>query len=282
MQPFEPVRVTAREGASEQEREDDLAVEEPLEIRLREEGSAAPEPFVVTMRTPGDDEGLTAGLLYAEGVLGSPGDLVALACPYDPRMDRQMRENVLVATIGPEAARRARALRRATVMGSACGVCGRTSVDAIVPAGRPPLTSQIRVSAEMLYALPGALRERQSVFARTGGLHAAALFDARGLLREVREDVGRHNATDKLVGGLLLRGELPAAETILMVSGRAGFEIVQKAYNAGIPLVASVSAPSSLAVELADAAGITLVGFLRDRRFNIYTHPRRVSRSDSR
>ena len=281
MEPFAPVRVIAREGDAEREREDSVAVEEPIEIRLRDEGAGAPESFVVTMRTPGDDEGLAAGLLYAEGVLSGPQDLLALACPYDRRMDPDMRENVLIATIGPEAARRAKTLRRTTVMGSACGVCGRTSIESILPAGRIPLASGLRVSAEVLYALPGALREHQSVFARTGGLHAAALFDSDGALRAVREDIGRHNATDKLVGGLLLRGGLPAAETILMVSGRAGFEIVQKAYNAGIPIVASVSAPSSLAAEFAEVAGMTLVGFLRDRRFNVYTHPRRVARSDS-
>lgn len=277
MEPFAPIRVIAREGDAEREREDSVAVEEPLEIRLREEGSRAPEPFVVTMRTPGDDEGLCAGLLYAEGVLSGPEDLLALACPYDRRMDPEMRENVLIATIAPEAARRAKALRRTTVMGSACGVCGRTSIDSILPAGRPPVTSGLRVSAEILYALPGVLRERQSVFARTGGLHAAALFAADGALRAVREDIGRHNATDKLVGGLLLGGGLPAADAILMVSGRAGFEIVQKAYNAGIPMVASVSAPSSLAAELAEAGGLTLVGFLRERRFNVYSHPERIS-----
>jgi len=276
VEPFAPIRVIAREGNAEREREDSVAVEEPLEIRFQEEGAGAPEPFVVTMRTPGDDEGLTAGLLYAEGVLSGPEDLLALACPYDRRMDSDMRENVLIATIRPEAARRAKALRRATVMGSACGVCGRTSIDTILPAGRPPVASGLRVSAEILYELPGALRERQSVFARTGGLHAAALFDAEGALRTVREDIGRHNATDKLVGHLLIHGGLPAAETILMVSGRAGFEIVQKAYNAGIPVVASVSAPSSLAVEFAEVAGITLVGFLRERRFNVYSQRERI------
>jgi len=278
VQPFEPVRVISREGEAEQEREDSLAVEEPLEIRFREEGGAAPEPFVVTMRTPGDDEGLAAGLLYAEGVLSAPEDLRSLEAPSDPRMDREMRENVLIATVRPEAARRARALRRSTVMGSACGVCGRTSIDSILPAGRPPVPSRLRVSADVLYALPGRLREQQSVFARTGGLHAAALFGPDGVLQAVREDIGRHNATDKLVGRLLLHGGLPAGESILMVSGRAGFEIVQKAYNAGIPIIAAVSAPSSLAAKLAESAGITLIGFLRERRFNVYTHRDRVAR----
>jgi FdhD protein len=277
VEPFESVRVTSREGDAEIERDDSLAVEEPLEIRLQEEGGGAPEPFVVTMRTPGDDEGLAAGLLYAEGVLTAPEDLRSLARSADPRMDPEMRENVLIATVRPEAARRARGLRRSTVMGSACGVCGRTSIDAILPAGRPPVASRLRVAAEILYGLPARLREAQSVFSRTGGLHAAALFDAAGARLAVREDIGRHNATDKLVGTLLLERKLPAGEAILMVSGRAGFEIVQKAYNAGIPVVAAVSAPSSLAVELADAGGVTLVGFLRERRFNVYSHRKRIA-----
>ena len=277
MKAFEPVRVLSREGDAEREREDALAVEEPLEIRIREEGAAAPEPFVVTMRTPGDDDGLAAGLLYAEGVLSAPEDLLSLAGPSDPRMGREMRENVRIATVRPAAAARARALRRATVMGSACGVCGRTSIDSILPPERPPIASRLRVSADVLYALPGRLRESQSVFARTGGLHAAGLFGSDGRLQAVCEDIGRHNATDKLVGRLLLQRGLPAAESVLMVSGRAGFEIVQKAYNAGIPIVAAVSAPSSLAVELAESGGITLIGFLRERRFNVYSHRGRVA-----
>src|SRR5262249_52231287 len=157
--------------------------------------------------------------------------------------------------VGTEAARRARALRRSTVMGSACGVCGRTSIDAILPAGRPPLSSPFRVAAEGPYGIPDKLREGQAGFSRTGGLHPAGLFDASGSRLALREDVGRHNATDKLVGGFLRRGELPLGGRLLMVSGRAGFEIVQKAFAAGIPVVASVSAPSSLAVELAEAGG---------------------------
>jgi FdhD protein len=270
----------SRDGDDVREREDSLAVEEPLEIRLQEENGGSPEAFVVTMRTPGEDEDLSAGLLFAEGVLATPADLCSLRRSSDPRMESDMRENVLIATVRPEAVGRARALRRSTVMGSACGVCGRTSIDAILPAGRPPLTSPLRVAAEVLYGLPDKLRESQSVFSRTGGLHAAALFDATGSRLAVREDIGRHNATDKLVGRLFRDGAVPAGDRILMVSGRAGFEIVQKAYNAGIPVVASVSAPSSLAVELADAGGVTLVGFLRERRFNVYSHSRRVLGGD--
>ena len=277
MRPVDRVRVVSREGAARVEREDTVAVEEPLEIRLRSPDGETPSSFVVTMRTPGEDEALAAGLLFAEGVLEAPEDLRSLDRPVDPRLDPEARENVLVATVGPEARSRAAALRRATVMGSACGVCGRTSIENLLPAGRPPIASRLRVPADVLWALPDSLRDRQSVFAETGGLHAAGLFRADGERVAVSEDIGRHNATDKLVGRLFLDRGLPARDAVLMVSGRAGFEILQKAFAAGIPLVASVSAPSSLAVTLADAAGITLVGFLRDRRFNVYSHPERIA-----
>jgi FdhD protein len=161
-------------------------------------------------------------------------------------------------------------------MGSACGVCGKTSIENVIPRDAPPLVSNLRMSPELLYALPGRLREGQSVFARTGGLHAAGLFDARGRLQALREDIGRHNATDKVLGSFFLRRAVPLANSVLMVSGRTGFDIVQKAYTAGVPILASVSAPSSLAVELADATGLTLVGFLRERRYNVYTCPERI------
>ena len=276
MRPVDRVRVLSREGTTRFEREDAVAVEEPLEIRLRGPDGGTPSAFVVTMRTPGEDEALAAGLLFAEGVLDAREDLEALERPDDPRMDPEMRQNVLVATIGPEARARATALRRSTVMGSACGVCGRTSIENLLPAGRPPVASRLRVAADVLYGLPESLRGRQSVFSATGGLHAAGLFRPNGERLAVSEDIGRHNATDKLVGRLWLDREVPAGEALLMVSGRAGFEILQKAFGAGIPVVASVSAPSSLAVGLADAAGITLVGFLRERRFNVYSHPERI------
>jgi FdhD protein len=279
MEPIDRVRVRAREGDSETEREDVLAVEEPLEIRIRSGAAGPPSSFVTTMRTPGHDEELAAGLLFAEGVLEGRKDLVSLERPADPRVDPELRANVLLAALDPIAYERAAGLGRRTVMGSACGVCGKTSIENVIPSDRPALSSRFQVSAELLYSLPGRLRERQSLFARTGGLHAAGLFTADGNLLEIREDIGRHNATDKVVGAFLLNDLLPLSDRVLMVSGRAGFEIVQKAYAAGIPIVASVSAPSSLAVGLAQTAGVTLVGFLRERRFNIYANPERISRT---
>ncbi len=265
-----------REGTRESERSDTLAVEEPLEIRVRAEAGAASTVFVTTMRTPGDDEALAAGLLLAEGVLERRSDLLALERPSDPRVEPELRDNAIVATLAPAALERAAGLARRTTMGSACGVCGRTAIDRVLPEGARALAGTLRVEAETLHALPERLRARQSVFAQTGGLHAAGLFDARGTLLELREDIGRHNAVDKLVGARLLAGELPLEQHLLLVSGRAGFEIVQKAFVAGLALVCSVSAPSSLAVELAESGGITLVGFLRERRFNVYAHGERV------
>ncbi|HMF10624.1 MAG TPA: formate dehydrogenase accessory sulfurtransferase FdhD [Thermoanaerobaculia bacterium] len=282
MDPVDRVRIRTCEDHQESDREDTLAVEEPLEIRIRGIEGAPASSFVTTMRTPGADEELAAGLLFAEGVVERREELLALDRLTDPRIDPEIRANVLVATLAPDAAERAGSLRRATVMGSACGVCGKTSIENVLPSDRPPLSSALKVSPELLYALPERLRESQSIFARTGGLHAAALFTSTGELTHLREDIGRHNATDKVVGASWLRGDLPLSDRVLMVSGRAGFEIVQKAYAAGIPIVASVSAPSSLAVELAQTAGLTLVGFLRQRRFNIYSSVQRISSQDHR
>ena len=279
MDPVERVRVRAREEGAEIEREDTLAVEEPLEIRIGSEDGGPVSSFVTTMRTPGNDEELAAGLLFAEGVLEDRSDLRGVERPADPRVDPELKANVLIATLRSAAFDRAAKLRRGTVMGSACGVCGKTSIENVIPSDRPPLTCSFTVSPELLYELPNRLRERQSLFARTGGLHAAGLFSSEGGLQEIREDIGRHNATDKLVGAFLLRGELPLNDRILLVSGRAGFEIVQKAFAAGIPVVASVSAPSSLAVALAETGGVTLVGFLRDRRFNVYANAERIARN---
>ncbi|HEX9147734.1 MAG TPA: formate dehydrogenase accessory sulfurtransferase FdhD [Thermoanaerobaculia bacterium] len=276
VEPIERVRVVAREGQRQVERDDALAVEEPLEIRIRPAGPDRPKSFVTTMRTPGNDEELVAGLLFAEGVVVSRADLLRLERPLDPRIDPELRANVMIATLAPDAQARGEKLERGTVMGSACGVCGKTSIENVLPSDARPLVSNFRVDGELLFALPERLREGQSVFSKTGGLHAAALFGADGRLRALREDIGRHNATDKLVGHFLLEDRLPLAESVLMVSGRAGFEIVQKAYAAGIPILASVSAPSSLAVSLGEAAGLTLVGFLRERRFNVYSCPERI------
>ena len=276
MDPIERVRVRVREGQAETERVDALAVEEPLELRIRSSPGAVATSFVTTMRTPGHDRELGAGLLFAEGVLARRSDLVALERLEDPRVSAELRDNVLIATLGTEALGRAVGLTRGSVMGSACGVCGKTSIENVLPADVPPLESSWSIAPDVLHALPARLRERQSVFMETGGLHAAALFTRDGQLLGVREDIGRHNATDKLVGSYFFTDSLPLSDALLVVSGRAGFEIVQKAFRAGIALVASISAPSSLAVELAESTGQTLVGFLREQRFNVYAHSERI------
>ena len=276
------VHVVRRDGAATRRDRDSLAAEEPLEIRLREERGPASR-FVVTMRTPGDDDDLAVGLLYGEGVIQGIGDVLAVGPPEEPDLAPELARNVRVVTLAPGCA--AAAPRRATVMGSACGVCGRTSVSDVIAlagaarvrAARPApdgRAADLAIPAALLTRLPDLLRERQAVFASTGGLHAAGFVEADGTLAVAREDVGRHNATDKAVGALL-RGRRPTPP-ILVVSGRLGFEIVQKAALAGARIVAAVSAPTSLAVDLAEEAGLTLVGFLRGPRFNVYAHPERI------
>jgi FdhD protein len=279
--------VLRRDAGGTRWEKDSLVAEEPLEIRLRE-GEAEPERFVVTMRTPGDDDDLVVGLLFGEGVIENIDEVLAIDPPDDPRVAPDLAKNVRVVTLAPRADR-PRA-RRATVMGSACGVCGRTSVEDVAslaaaaarrgkaerrPDGEPD-EPDVSIPAALLTSLPGALRTRQSVFSATGGLHAAGLFEADGSLVLAREDVGRHNATDKAVGAVL-RAHRPCPP-VLLVSGRLGFEIAQKAALAGVRIVAAVSAPTSLAVDLAEETGLTLVGFLRDERFNVYTHPGRITR----
>ena len=278
--------VLRRDAGGTRWEKDALVAEEPLEIRLKE-GDAEPERFVVTMRTPGDDDDLVVGLLFGEGVIESVDEILALAPPDDVRVAPELAQNVRVVTLAPRADR-SRA-RRATVMGSACGVCGRTSVDDVAALAaaarrgkvetRPGALPDVTIPAALLTSLPGALRARQSVFSATGGLHAAGLFEADGSLVLAREDVGRHNATDKVVGAVL-RSRRPCPP-VLLVSGRLGFEIAQKAALAGVRIVAAVSAPTSLAVDLAEETGLTLVGFLRGERFNIYTHPERIERQVS-
>ncbi len=276
------VHVVRRDGDASRRDRDSLTAEEPLEIRLREEGGPATR-FVVTMRTPGDDDDLAVGLLYAEGVIRGGADVLAVGPPDDPGLAPDLARNVRVVTLAP--GRAACAPRRATVMGSACGVCGRTSVSdviALAAAARAraeasvagDTATDLAIPAAVLTRLPDLLRERQAVFASTGGLHAAGFFELDGTLEVAREDVGRHNATDKAVGALLRAGR--ATPPVLVVSGRLGFEIAQKAALAGARIVAAVSAPTSLAVDLAEEAGITLVGFLRGPRFNVYAHPERI------
>jgi len=245
-----------------------LAIERPLEIRARAGGTT--RVLSTTMRTPGDDRALVAGFLFAEGVIGHARELRALEA---------VEEDAVLVELGPEALGALEATRRPFVTTGACGVCGRTSVDGLRQAGtaRTAPFAGWNVSAHVIHGLPGALREVQSTFDRTGGLHAAGLFSSDGTLRTVHEDVGRHNAVDKLVGTLVLAERLPASDGVLVVSGRASFELVQKAAAAGLPVMVAVGAPSSLAVELAQASDLTLVGFAREQRFNVYTGVQRLS-----
>ncbi len=254
-------------------RADTLAVEEPLEIRV------AGTPLAVTMRTPGHDVELAAGFLVSEGVIASGDEFQsAIHCGGPGTGGVENTYNVLDLTLAPGVAPPAPEVARAFYTTSSCGVCGKASIDAVETVSRYDVAvDDVVVAAESLVGYPVQLRERQEVFEKTGGLHAAALFDAAsGEMLVLREDVGRHNAVDKVVGWALLNDRLPLRGTVLQVSGRASFELVQKAAMAGIPVLAAVSAPSSLAVELAERAGLTLVGFLRGSSMNVYSHPERV------
>jgi FdhD protein len=251
------LRVRVPPGPGGDARADLLAVEEPLEIRV------GGEPLAVTMRTPGDDIDLAAGFLASEGVIASPSDVTSI---------KMCDENVADVTLGAGVTLPDAGLRRNFLTSSACGVCGKDSIDAIrVRASYDVSADPVRVSPGMLAQLPDRLREAQRVFARTGGLHAAGLFTADGRLLALREDVGRHNAVDKIVGWALREQRLPLTGCVLLVSGRASFELAQKALVAGIPVLAAVSAPSSLAAELAEESGMTLIGFLRGGSMNVYT-----------
>ncbi len=264
--------MTRIDGDTTVTRPDTLAVEEPLEVRV---GGAA---VTVTMRTPGDDMDLAAGFLVSEGVVSRTEQLLAMRYCAGTDESGANTYNVLDLdlTVPPPAA-------RASYTTSSCGICGTASLDAVrtttsYGVADDPLT----LSRAVLSALPVRLREAQRVFDKTGGLHAAGLFSGTGELLCVREDVGRHNAVDKVVGWALREGRLPLAGTVLMVSGRASFELVQKAWMAGIPCLAAVSAPSSLAVDLAVEAGMTLVGFLRGTSMNVYSGTQRVLAGSSR
>jgi FdhD protein len=228
------------------------------------------------MRTPGNDFELAAGFLHGEGIVTGSEQVRGISYCTDPQLDAAQQYNVVNVELAGGAVPDLRGLERHFYTSSACGVCGKASLDAIELRGCPLPPAGPRVGAEVLYRLPQRLREAQGLFEQTGGLHAAGLFTPEGELRCLREDVGRHNAVDKLVGWALLQGELPLADRILLVSGRASFEIMQKALAAGVPIVCAVSAPSSLAVDVAERFGMTLAGFLRGRRFNLYAGHDRV------
>ena len=251
---------------------DTLAAEEPLELRV--DG----RPLSVTMRTPGHDVELAHGFLLTEGVLGGPADVAAARYCDSFDDDGRNTYNVLDVTLAAGVEPPDASIERNFYTTSSCGVCGKASLDAVRLKTRfSPAADPLTVTPTLLSSLPDRLREAQKLFDSTGGLHAAGLFTGEGELLVAREDVGRHNAVDKVLGWALLDGRVPAAGTVLMVSGRASFELVQKAVMAGVPMLAAVSAPSSLAVELADDAGVTVVGFLRGETMNVYSHDRRIT-----
>src|SRR5271169_4655712 len=254
------------------EKDDRVAVEAPLEFQLHHPAlGVEPASFGTTMRTPGDDEQLAAGLLYGEGIINQASDIEAIE-------SSTRRPNVVNVRLRPGVALEVQMPARRFSAGSSCGVCGTTSLDAaIARAAATRILSPGRVDFQVLLGLPGRMRQAQSKFGDTGGIHAAALFDFQGKLLSVAEDVGRHNAFDKLVGENLLAGHLPLANHVVLLSGRASFELVQKALRAGVAVLAAIGAPSSLAVNLAVASGLTLVGFLRETQCNIYANPQRLT-----
>jgi FdhD protein len=264
------VRVRVVEDGRTRIRPDSLATEEPMEIRVISGGSR--QTVAVTMRTPGADFELAAGFLYGEGIVSSPGDIRKISYCVDAEQQYNIVNVELRGGLGYDP----RPLERHFYTTSACGVCGKASLEQLELRGCPVIPPGPEMAAEKIYSLPQKLRESQGLFEATGGLHAAALFDAAGDLVALREDVGRHNATDKLLGWAFLEGRLPLRDHAVMVSGRSSFEILQKCLTAGVPIVCAISAPSSLAVDVARRFNITLVGFLRGNHFNVYSAPERV------
>jgi FdhD protein len=268
-------RVRVVEDGKMRVKPDTLATEEPMEIRLITGGER--QTVAVTMRTPGADFELAAGFLYGEGIVKSSDDIAKISYCVDADLDAAQQYNIVNVELRGGRDYDLRPLERHFYTSSACGVCGKASLEQLELRGCPVALPGPEVTPETLYSLPEKLREAQGLFDATGGLHAAALFDEEGNLLALREDVGRHNATDKLVGWAMLENRLPLSGHIVMVSGRSSFEILQKCLTAGVPFVCAISAPSSLAVDVAREFGMTLVGFLRDRRFNVYAGKERVA-----
>jgi FdhD protein len=269
------VRIVTVENGAASPRFDRTATEEPLEIRVRAGGAS--RTVAITMRTPGHDFELAAGFLYNEGVIDGVDAVRGISYCLDGSIPQDQQYNVVNVDLAAQALPALDALERHFTMTSACGVCGRAQLDALEARGLTPLGDAARVDAATLTALPARLRAAQGVFEKTGGLHAAGLFTPDGELVALREDVGRHNALDKAIGWGLLGKRLPFEDRVLLVSGRASYELVQKALVARIPIVCAVSAPSSLAVDVARRFGLTLVGFLRGDRFNIYAGEERIA-----
>jgi FdhD protein len=277
--PVHKLHIDALRDSGNVRRADAIAVEEPLEIRILKDGIAPGDPaqnggtgrpISITMRTPGNDSELALGFLHGEGMLRAPGDVIDVR-PCGPT------GNVVRVTVRADLPLDLERLNRNFYTTSSCGVCGKSSIEAVTAsAGLQRVDSDLVVREAVLRGLPRALQASQEGFAETGGMHAVGLFTADGMLLASREDVGRHNAMDKLVGAALRDGQLPWKDRVLLLSGRASFELIQKAMMAGAPVVAAIGAPSSLAVELAESAGITLVAFLREAGCNVYCHPFRV------
>jgi FdhD protein len=267
-------RLWAIERGKATSRSDRLATEEPLEIRLR--AGSERRTLAVTMRTPGADFELAAGFLHSEGVVSTAAEIRRMSYCVDRGVDREQRFNIVNVDLAADGLPELPTLERHFLTSSSCGVCGKATLDSLQAAGCRVLAPGLTVSPQVIMGLPAALRDGQGLFSSTGGLHAAGLFDREGTLLAVREDVGRHNALDKLVGWALTQLRLPLSDCIVMVSGRASYEIMQKALVAGAPIVCAVSAPSSLAVSVAREFGMTLVGFLRAERFNVYSGRERL------
>ncbi len=267
--PVAPIAITRVENGTSASAEDLLVTEEPLEIRLGygPEHDRTEIRLSVTMRTPGNDEELARGFLYTEGLITDAGQLLRVA--YCENVKEEERGNVVRAELHPSVEVDPAKWQRNFYTTSSCGVCGKSSIEAVQVNCPTPLPKAPELSHALVTALPDRMRAAQTVFKHTGGIHAAALFNAQGELLLLREDVGRHNAVDKVIGAAQLVN-LPFDACVLLVSGRAGFELVQKCVVAGIPAMAAVGAPSSLSVQLARASGLLLIGFLRDQRFNIY------------
>lgn len=274
-----PVSIHKVEGSTVLETPDLLAVEEPLEIRI-EFGLAAQreqKSISITMRTPGNDLELALGFLFTEGIISSYSEVINIHHCADPQTPEE-RENVVKAELAPDVAVDLERLKRHFYTTSSCGVCGKASIEAVHSTHCPVLPeTTLTVPAESIHVLPDRLRKEQSVFEHTGGIHAAALFSESGELLLMREDVGRHNAVDKLIGAALFKNWLPLSDKLILVSGRASFELIQKSLAAGIPMLAAVGAPSSLAVKLASEYNMTVLGFVRNNRFNIYSAPHRIT-----
>ena len=276
-----PLRVTRISDAGREHADDRVAVEEPMEIRLLQpaDGETISKPIAITMRTPGDDFELAAGFLLGEGIIRDRDDIYDISYCLDDDVPQEQYLNVVSVTVRPELPLDLARVERNFYTTSSCGVCGKASLEALEMQSCLPLPDGPVVSPDTIRRLPEVLRAAQPVFRVTGGLHAAGLFDTHGRLIDLREDVGRHNALDKLIGGQLIGGAAALDDRVLLLSGRASFELLQKALMARIPIVAAVGAPSSLAVSLAETFAITLCGFVREDGFNVYAGIDRIGES---